>query len=280
MKKVFITGLPRSGTTLTYSIISNKNDLTEFLFLDQFINLFKYFTTRSHTVDLIDLFSQKEKKQINKLITKFIDEFLLLTNKSIKDKNAIIFKRPLSLTEVIIAKDIIDDCKIVYCLMNPISIISSYLQVMKRGHLDRLSKKYNNKFFMKIKNFLYLKTRFRKLVKSIKEEYKLICEVVYLSKTLKDKFFIFRYEDAVKMKEWTFEELEAFLGFKVNKTGFNDKKKYKASNINDKLYHSEDYGKKITDKNIDKYRSLLNRWQIKYINKEFADINKLLGYND
>ena len=252
-EKLFIVGPPRSGTTLLNSLLSGDLFLPECSFVS---NLFKMF-------DEIFKYSDEERfhyyvNNLNNLVKIFEKPIydLLYTSSKIINTNSVdllVYKDPM-LTNYIQYFDLFfgDTYKIIFCVRDPRDTVASMFKVNQKQHQNS----DNRALFTQSINFVF---PFYKKIFDIDQE----LEVVNLKKLV----FI-RYEDIVSNEKTQISRLETFIKHKLD---FSTENEIVSSRLDrTSPFYSENYGRSVTTKPIGKFRTILNRAQIKEIETQFT----------
>ncbi len=279
---IFVTSLTRSGSSLLSNILSNHTKISAFQ--DPFFEIYKFFYCKlSKLKNIQDYYFSKKKQKIFKLIEKKGFDFIPMSKKDCNYLNKRIIKKSYNAKEI---HGLVNDFKgenIKKYLLSAIELIKSNhkkkILCTKEAwfseltpHLFKVNPKIKIIFLFRdpraiICSELMYTAKFRKnkndpifkIYNLAKHWRKHVCLFFKYKNTpaFKKNIFFLRYEDLIENPENQLNSLFKFLKL--------DKKKFKLKLNFNNSFHNDKIKNKISNDNLDVWRSKLTNKQIKFL---------------
>jgi len=256
---VFCTGAPRSGTTVTYSLLCSQETYPMFpecTFITPMFDLYHRISRFSDKERFEHYF--KNQDNLKEMFVSFINRMIVSLIDNWPRKKTLVLKDPELICHINDAFfELFPKAKVVIVIREPKDIIASLIKVKKRYRT-----------FVSLEDTVNYLLKYTSSIKEVSSKY---CENV----------IVVKYEDIVNKKRKVFLDIEKTLGYKINKESFQHiSYDINSAHIKKDPTHSALYGQKLSKISVGNYRKELTKEEIDYIDKAFNEFNEYYGYTD
>lgn len=273
MTYFFIGGCPRSGTTLLQNIICSDDTVNPLIGEAGYL----YHLVNAYSIGKIDFESQSryyfsDVAELQSFSTELVNKFLEHIRTIYANYTHIVLKYPLIAELFPDIYELVEDVKFLLIIRDPRDTIASLIDVgnkmVKQGenrHLTPMFVERNLSEFLEFYRRAYAASW--------------NCNLA----DFQTKVGYIKYEYLVLNPQGAIQQLKNFTG--LNFDSYNIFDKWQRNKINysqlsdaEKPWYSELYDKGISPKSIGRYRQVLRDEEIKFIEREGADILRIFSY--
>lgn len=273
MTYFFIGGCPRSGTTLLQNILCSDKTVNPLIGEAGYL----YHLVKAYNSGKLDFDSQSkyyfsDLNELQNFSASLIKQFLKHTLQRYAPATNLVLKYPLLAEFFPDIYESIDDVKFLVTVRDPRDTIASLIKVGDRlkelGQTRHFTPMFENRNIEEY--LLFYKQAYQKSWN-------------YRLGNFQDNIGFIKYEYLVLKPEEALEILKSFTGLKLD--NFNPASSWQRSQINyqnlsaaEKPWYSQLYDRGISAAGINSYRQVLTEAEIKFIEREAADIFKIFQY--